>query len=67
MDDESTLIERKFNNLKEKVEKKLYNIEDQIIGMQLSNVSGNNLSGKAVTSESSLCVNILKNRILELE
>ena len=67
MDDESTLIERKFNNLKKKVEKKLYNIEDQIIGMQLSNVSGNNLSGKAVTSESFLCVNILKNRILELE
>ena len=35
--------------------------------MQLSNVSGNNLSGKAVTSESFLYVNILKNRILELE
>ena len=35
--------------------------------MQLSNLSGNNLSGKTVTSESFLYVHILKNRILELE
>ena len=35
--------------------------------MQLSNLSGNNISGKAVTSESFLDVDILKNRILELE
>ena len=35
--------------------------------MQLSNLSGNNIGGKAVTSESFLDVDILKNRILELE
>ena len=35
--------------------------------MQLSNLSGNNLSAKAVTSESFLYVDILKNIILELE
>ena len=35
--------------------------------MQLSNLSANNVSGKAVTSENVLHVDILKNRILELE
>ena len=35
--------------------------------MQLLNLSGNNVSGKAVTSENFLHVDILKNRILELE
>ena len=35
--------------------------------MQLSNLLGNNVSGKAVTSENFLHVDILKNRILELE
>ena len=35
--------------------------------MQLSNLSGNNVSGKAVASENFLHVDILKNRILELE
>ena len=35
--------------------------------MQLSNLSGNNVSVKAVTSESFLHADILKNRILELE
>ena len=35
--------------------------------MQLSNLSGNNESGKAVRSGSFLYVDILKNRILELE
>ena len=49
------------------MEKRLQNIEDQIIGTQLSNLSGNNVSGKAVTSESFLHVDILKNRILELK
>ena len=42
---------RKFNDLSDKVEKRLHNTEDQIIGMQLSNLLGNNLSGKAVTLE----------------
>ena len=63
----SALIERKFNDLSDKVEKRLQNIEDPIIGMQLSNLSGNNVSVKAVTSESFLHADILKNRILELE
>ena len=66
-DDVSALIERKFNDLSDKVEKRLQNIEDPIIGMQLSNLSGNNVSVKAVTSESFLHADILKNRILELE
>ena len=35
--------------------------------MQLSNLLGNNVSGKAVTSENFLHVDILKNRVLELE
>ena len=67
VDDVSALIERKFNDLSDKVEKRLQNIEDQIVDMQLSNLSGNNVSGKAVTSGNSLHVGILKNRILELE
>ena len=50
--DVSTLIERKFNDLSDEVEKSLHNIEDQIIRMQLSNLLGNNVSGKVVTSES---------------
>ena len=67
VDDVSTLTERKFNNLSDKVEKRLHNVEDQIIGMQLSNLSGSNVMCKAVTSKSFLCIDILKNRILELE
>ena len=35
--------------------------------MQLSNLSGNNVSEKVGTSESFLHADILKNRILELE
>ena len=67
VDDVSKLIERKFNALSDKVGKRLQNIQNQIIDMQLSNLSGNNVSGKAVTSENFLHVDILKNRILELE
>ena len=66
VDKVSELIERKFN-VSDKVKKRLHNIEDRTIGMQLSNLSGNNESGKAVRSESFLYVDILKNRILELE
>ena len=50
-----------------KVEKRLHNIEDQIIAMQLSNLPGKNLSGETVTSESFLYIDIFKNRILKLE
>ena len=67
VDNVSALIEWKFNDLNDKVEKRLHNIEDEISGIQLSNLSGNNASGKGVTSESFLYVHILKNRILELE
>ena len=66
VDKVSELIERKFN-VSDKVKKRLHNIEDRTIGMQLSNLSGNNESRKAVRSESFLYVDILKNRILELE
>ena len=54
-------------DLSDKVEKRLHNIENQIIGMQLSNLLRYNVIGKAVTSESFLYVDILKNRILEFE
>ena len=54
-------------DLSDKVEKRLHNIENQIIGMQLSNLLRHNVIGKAVTSESFLYVDILKNRILEFE
>ena len=67
VDDVSALIDMKFNELSDKVEKRLQNIEDQIIDMELSNLSGNSVSGKAVTSESFLQVDILKNRISDLE
>ena len=67
VDNVSALIEWKFNDLNDKVEKRLHNTEDEINGIQLSNLSGNNASGKGVTSESFLYVHILKNRILELE
>ena len=67
VDDVSTLIGRNFNDLSDKIEKRLHNIEDQINGMKNSNLLGNNFSGKAVTPESFLYVDILKNRIWELE
>ena len=54
VDDISALIERKFNDLSDNIEKSLQNIEDQIIGMQLSNLSGNKVRSKAGTSESFL-------------
>ena len=54
-------------DLSDKVEKRLHYIENQIIGMQLSNLLRHNVIGKAVTSESFLYVDILKNRILEFE
>ena len=54
-------------DLSDKVEKRLHNIENQIIGMQLSNLLRHNVICKAVTSESFLYVDILKNRILEFE
>ena len=38
-----------------------------MIRVQLSNLSENNVSGKAVTSDIFSYVDILKNRILELE
>ena len=66
VDGVSALIERKFIDLSDKVEKRLQTIEDHIIGMQLSNLPGSNVRGKAVT-ENFLHIDILKNRVLELE
>ena len=67
VDDVLALIGRKFNDLSDKVEKRLHNIQDQIIGIQLSNLLGNTVSGKAATTESFSYVGILKNRILEVQ
>ena len=64
--DVSTIIERKFDILNNNIERRLHKIEDQIIGMQLSNLPGSKVNGE-VTSENFLCVDIPKNRILELE
>ena len=64
--DISTIIERKFDILNNNIERRFHKIEDQIMGMQLSNLPGSKVNGE-VTSENFLCVDILKNRILELE
>ena len=62
----STIIERKLDILNNNIERRLHKIEDQIIGMQLSNLPGSKVN-EEVTSENFLCVDILKNRILKLE
>ena len=64
--DVSTIIERKFDILNNNIERRLHKIEDQIIGMHLSNLPGSKVNGE-VLSENFLCVDIPKNRILELE
>ena len=66
VDGVSTLIPGKFNDLSDKVEKGcMIYIEDQVIGMQFSNLSRNDVSGKAVTSERFLYVDIFKNRYIK--
>ena len=64
--DVSKIIERKFDILNNNIERRLHKIENQIIGMQLSKLLGSKVNGE-VTSENFLCLDILKNRILELE
>ena len=66
VDDVTTFIERKFNNLSQIMEKRLQKLEDQIIGLQNLNLSGNVANKKPVTSDSDLDTD-LKNRIIELE
>ena len=65
VDGVSALMPGKFNDLSDKVEKRLHDIEDQVTGMQLSNLSRNDVSGKAVTSEGFLYVDIFKNRYIK--
>ena len=66
VDDVTTFIERKFNNLSQIMEKRLQKLEDQKIGLQNLNLSGNFANKKPVVSDSDLDID-LKNRIIELE
>ena len=65
IDDVSTIIESKLNDLNETIEKRLHRLEDQIIGLQNLNQSGN-VSNEPVAS-SGFYVDLLKSRISELE
>ena len=65
-EDITAIIERKFSILNDNIERRLHKIEDQIIGMQSSNLPGSKV-GCEVDTERFLCVDILKNRILDLE
>ena len=67
VDDITTFIERKYNDLSQIMEKRLHKLEDQIVRMQNLNLLGNVTNNKPVTSESDLYTNLLKNRIIELE
>ena len=66
IDDVSTIIESKLNGLNETIEKRLHHLEDQIIGLQNLNQSGNVVSNEPVAS-SGFYVDLLKSRISELE
>ena len=66
IDDVSTIIESKLNDLNETIEKRLHHLEDQIIGLQNLNQSGNVVSNEPVAS-SGFYVDLLKSRISELE
>ena len=61
------IIERKFNDLSQIMEKRLYKLEDQIIGLQNLNLSGNVANNKLVTTDSDLYTGLLGNRIIELK
>ena len=54
------------NILSNSIENRLHKIEDKIMGMQLSKLPENNLTGE-ISKSDNFCVDILKNRILELE
>ena len=66
IDDVSTIIERKSNDLNETKEKRLHHLKDQIIGLKNLNQSRNVVSNEPVAS-SGFYVDLLKSRISELE
>ena len=49
------------------MEERLHKLEDQIIGQQNLNLSGNVSYNKPITSDSDLYTDLLKNCIIELE
>ena len=61
----SVLTENKFSPLIQSIEKRFHNIEDKIIGFQNMNLSRNSVN--PTTPENNLFVELLKNRILDLE
>ena len=67
VDDITTFIERKFNDLSQIKEKRLHTLEDQMIGLQNFNLSGNVANNKPVTSNNDLYTDLLQNRIKELK
>ena len=48
--DVSTIIERKFDILNNNIERRFHKIEDQIIGMQLSNLPGSKVNGEVTSN-----------------
>ena len=61
----SVLIENKFSSLIQSIEKRFHNIEDKITGFQNMNLPRNSVN--PTTSENNLYVELLKNRISDLE
>lgn len=61
------MIESKFSYLNEAMEKWLHKLEDQSNRLQNPNLTGNIVTYRPVTSESSSYGDFLKNEILELE
>ena len=59
------LIENKFSFLIQSIEKRFHNIEDKIIGFQNVNLPRNSVN--PTTPENNLYVELLKNRISDLE
>ena len=67
VDDITTFIERKFNDLSPIMEKRVHKLEDQITGLQNLNLLGNVATNKPITSNSDLYRDLPKNSIIELE
>ena len=61
----SVLIDKKYSSLIEYIEKRFHILDDQVIGMQNINLPRNIVN--PATSENGLYVDLLKNRISELE
>ena len=61
----SILIENKFSSLTQSIKKRFHNIEDKITGFQNMNLPRNSMN--PTTPENNLCIELLKNRISDLE